>query len=668
MTMPAPQASGASSAAASKHARRARAQWLSCLAAAGRVKTLEQLAARHDGTAAAADERYHLAVALAFEGDMPHALDELRRVVACQPDHVEARGLACRLCVYLGRQRAAEKDWDGFSRLMAEAVAMAPAESDAAMGLRQFGELVPILHLRSGNRREAAQYWEGRLKANPADVHLLHNLALLYYWWAMGMEEGASDAADPGELSSAWSGAIAYWSVLARTDSFWRAWVAARERAWGFQIKAEDLDSLRASFLEERFGHFLSTRLDMFKQRKDDARVQQYEELLTATLLERRFCGLWKEAAARLGDDAPGLLRLPAGFLFFRRFGLLGEAKRCAEQIPGTAMSEERLAHLLICCSPTGLSRALVLLEDRKKPEEALRALDSLRSAESKSVPARYLRSLALSRRAVARAAAGMVHEAVGDWVTAHGEARKTRELKACQRPFATLLDSLCDTISVDSAKAVQKEAARLRKADKLDEAVAILESVRPIDKDGETTEYLCIFLCDSAMQLIRGLKHTEARRILDRVLKLKPKFGRAVECLATSYNNEACECDDPDRSTGLFEKAVDLDPNNQPAKRNLAASLKEKAIRTANSLTPYSRASAWDGPIKLLERAAKLAGPQLASDALDRLDLLAMVPGGLDQNMLQRLFQDTVQDELLRNILVNLVIARRMRRQMGGS
>jgi tetratricopeptide (TPR) repeat protein len=630
---------------------RLRAQYLACLVATGRRDVLVDEA----GVDPAAI--YHLGLLDAREGRREQALATLRGALGANGNDLAARRLTYKLLIHEAKMRASQSG-DGVGDLIAEALRVAPHGHDVESDLGQLQDLLPIAEIRSGNRMQAARRWEAQLKTDPHALRLLHHLALVNYWGAVNREEGA-DSPECGEM---WRCAIGYWTALTACDVFWERWRNSRQTAWGFPLTKEDLGGVRGALLEERFDSVFVSRADGAIQRGHKVRATFYQDLLTASILERRTARLWKEAMVKAGSARPPQVGIPGGYLFFSRLGLLPEVLRLGSQAFGTTADSRKLVEFTVCFSPLGLGSAMVLVEDRNRPDEALAALSGLPSPSRDAPEACYLVGVAYAKKGKDAAEHADVSGAVQNWLKARQAALELAKRPGCPAPFKTGVDQLLQSIAEHAVKTVKKEASRLKNAGQTDKALALLESVLPVDRGGEILEYQCIFLCEMAMEKVRAEKHQEGRAIFEKVLKLKPGFTRANDGMATSYNNEACEVGDRniDRAIELLDKAVSLDPKNHGAERNLATFLKIRAIQLANAITPYSGAAGWNRPLQMLERAAKLAGPNLKPGFVDAIGEIARI----NPEMAKRQLESSVEDELLQGILVNIVICHNNRNQ----
>ena len=225
---------------------------------------------------------------------------------------------------------------------------------------------------------------------------------------------------------------------------------------------------------------------------------------------------------------------------------------------------------------------------------------------------------------------------------------------------FAPLRNSLLASIREQVVAASQKEAKRLKAAEKLDDAIAILDQAREMDKDGVLLDHLCINLCDRASSKIGKKNFSGARKDLTRVLELKPGYERAKKAMGTTYNNEACAESDQSKSLALFEKALEWDPSDHAVKINLALNLRSKAVDRVNASASYGVRDAVNDAIRWLERAYELANNELKPGALALIKDLAET----DSSMVAAV-TEKIDDETLKLVVGDLGVVYNMRARL---
>jgi tetratricopeptide (TPR) repeat protein len=659
--------------------RAADEQYFACLAARGRRDALERLGSI--GTAGVVQAAgYYLAVSLASEGEADQAIARLIDVITAEPEHAEARNLAFQLLTHRAERAAFQQDWPGLAQAVTDALQYGPRGAEASGALERFKHTLPIGHLRTGSREKAAAAWQHQFSEHPDDTATLHNLALLHYWWARSLE-------DEGQACpvAEWRAAVAMWTLLVNDDAFWNTWAERKARSWGLDVVAGDLQEMRGGFLDAQFLHGFQSRADDGAQHGDEAKHAGYDACLTALALERASASAWRDAIACLHPSNLSLpmLRLPGGMLFFERFGLVADVLRVARQIDAAdEKAAQSAARVRLYFSDRGLGMPLVLAESRNQPDEAMRMLDALPGDVRASEDARYVQAVALGAQAASRAGHGQTKEAMAAWDRAiaicggskgtGGEKPAKRGKKAPAQPaepaapadpqFVPLFAALRAEMCQQAARTARKDAERLKAGEKLDQAVELLEDALRFSGDEAAVDLLCVCLCDRGQVTLKAERYAQARRDFERTLELKHDYDRARQGLATTYNNEGVDASDPDEAIRLLRKSLELQPDGQNVRRNLAGALRTKAVKTWNALGAYDVRFHIDGIVSLLEEAVKLAATNIKDEAVPLLQLMAEV----NPDMIGQLLGNQV-DPLLGQILKDLATMVKARKQVRG-
>jgi tetratricopeptide (TPR) repeat protein len=575
--------------------QRATQQWFACLAATGRRADLEALMGRYQGAPEETHLRYYLGLTYALEARIDPALEHLRRVIAQAPDHAEARKLAYQLVLRQVRQKVRSGDWQAVSQAASLAVEVAPPGADPSRDLARWRSMLPVAYIRAGKRREAAQVWESQFREDPSDTRLLHNLAVLHYWWAAGEERNVSPASPPP-----WEAAVGYWTAMLHVDSYWKEFRQQRERAWGFPLPEQDLDAFRKNFLDEYFCKLFRNRASDSKEKNNTAEFRRQDEYLTSALLERKSAECWRQGLELLkkklhpSGSAPWersrLLALPGGFLFFERFGLLADVRAAISQLAAAAPDAECLPWLRVYFSADRLGRAAVLADERSKPEEALALLEKLPPAAKNSLEGMYVRGRGLARRAEMLFAKREVPAALQSWKAFFDlvkealakiaqERKRATEITGCGGGLAEaavrdglerMFQTLRQEVSKQVGQSAKDEALRLKSEEQLDKAIALLAQILEFCQEEVVKQHLCAFYCERGFTKLNKERYSEARDDFGRALKLDPQHQNARQGMSTTYNNEGVAKNDPNDAIPLFEKALEYNPNNHTARQNL--------------------------------------------------------------------------------------------------
>ncbi|HEC87420.1 MAG TPA: hypothetical protein ENI49_06135, partial [Thermoplasmatales archaeon] len=238
-------------------------QLASCLVAADRDREIEQLIQKLPSIADNPEFRYHKAISLVKQDRIGDALNELREIIKTKPEFEKAKKLASHLYLHQITLSIKEKDYDKLSFLLNEAFQTLPEDEEITKEISKYKDIFPIVSIKAGNREKAAKYWEEKMIKNPHDQWTIYNLALLYYWWALGAEQDYGkqekqvrkkyimkngklvDQTTSGDLeedTKLWRKAIAYWVMIINSNNFWKEWKDFREKSTGIKINDKDIN------------------------------------------------------------------------------------------------------------------------------------------------------------------------------------------------------------------------------------------------------------------------------------------------------------------------------------------------------------------------------------------------------------------------------------------
>jgi hypothetical protein len=434
---------------------------------------------------------------------------------------------------------------------------------------------LPVSHVLAGSRQDAAEAWERELKIHPGNRTALHNLAILYYWWAMHEE-----AAGGRDVNRLWTAAIAYWTLIVNSDQFWSAWKAELEQRWGLELQDGDLQRIRDTFLDERFTRVFQNHSSSYKETNRAADAQRHDDYLTMALLEKRSADAWKATGARYPVG---------GFLYCRQMGVLQEVLEEIDSLPDIQQQKK----LKIYFSPAELGNVLILLEDTGLPERALERLARLPEKVRQGPDAIYLRVRALFESAQASGALEKVE-------TAFAEAPALEPLwSPLKENIGDLLDSLA-----------RQEATRLRQDNQIDEAIRLLERLYAQSGHAEIREYLCILCCDRGFQKLNEKEFENGRAYFLKALGLDANYQRARQAMCIAFNNDALEQPDQDARIKMLQKALEYNPNDQHVRENLGTAFHEKALKIVKGANQHNAALELGRAIGLLRTAALTLNP----------------------------------------------------------
>jgi tetratricopeptide (TPR) repeat protein len=608
--------------------------------------------------------RYHLSVALALEGDAIGALEQARMALANTSENENLRRLTFKLLLCEATRQSNQQNWSALTDVLTEAVRIAPSDGNAQEELDRFVHALPIAYLRAGERSDACELWEQSLQERPDDLRALHSLALLHYWWA------AHDEANPPEGAvPPWEAAIAYWTAVATSDSFWRDWQARRERTWGVTVETEEFSSFRANLLEECLHRLFQDRASDYRAQNRERDAQRFEMYLVMALHELRSAECWRRVQTSLESASEStrsseslLLSVAGGYLFFKRFNLLTEIRRAADVLTAAKPDDPIVADLRILFSPAGLGLISVLIEERGKYDGALAMLDQLPPTMLADPEVVLLRTRALMLKGQELLDRGQFDGALAAWQDSFARALEARTAPTTPHAFEVLFAFRMQELQAAAVKAAQREATRLKNEGQLDQGIVILERARNLDHDDVLRDHVCILYCDRGSQKLSKDRYEEARADFNRALALNPAYTRAKSGMSASYNNEAVAKTNPSAQIPLFEQALRFDPNNETAKKNFANAYNNKGVQILNGLSRYSGAHECDNAVQVFRKAAKLLNPRINEEGLGLIEMM----GSMNPDQVDGLIANA-GDELYKTVLKHLAVAARFRKRLRG-
>jgi hypothetical protein len=543
---------------------RALEQQCACLVSLGKVSELEKLLNRHPEPCV----RYHLALAYAENDAIDQAVAQVKLAFKQNRDYPGLRVLAFHAALRQANLKLKDHDWHAIAAAVAVALEAGPPDPADAQELEPFKSILPVAHVLAGSRRDAAEAWERELKTHPGNRSALHNLAILYYWWAVHEE-----AVGGREVDRLWTAAIAYWTLIVHSDQFWDSL---------FDLQDADLQRMRNTFLDERFTHVFQNHSSSYKESNRAADAQRHDDYLTMALLEKKSAEAWKATGARFPVG---------GFLYCRQMGVLPEILEEIDRLP-----DSRQQKLKIYFSPAELGNILILLEETGLPERALERLAGLPEKVRQGPDATYLRVRALFESAQATGALGKVETAFAE---AHALEPRWAPLR---ENISALLDSLA-----------KQEATRLRQGNQIDEAIRLLEKLYALSGHAEIREYLCILCCDRGFQRLNDKEFENGRAYFLKALGLDANNPRAKQAMCIAYNNEALALPDQEARLKMLQKALEYNPSDQHVRENLGTAFHEKALKIVKGASPYNAALELGRAIGLLRTAALTLNPAVS-------------------------------------------------------
>jgi tetratricopeptide (TPR) repeat protein len=558
------------------------------------------------GAASSVPLRRLLAVAYARQGKV----DEAARIfleLAAQPDlDEETRRTAVLLLRKVAVRGIRRADWAAGAEALGAALRLAPGDPDVRSLVSSVENVMPIAFIKAGKRAEAAAAWEKIQRDAPANARTAHSLALLYRFWVEDLEgRSVRETAD-----GLWPLLLGNWVVTLFSDGFWTEWSAARRSI--YPVPPEAVEKARERWSEDLM-EYLSTRSAARDSAGDAVGAARFRRLGERYWVERTTamalyelrkvsCPACRQMTAGV-ETAPGqwvcadprcakpLPSPPAhavpvcGPAMLKHWGAEAAAQALAKRastLPNGAALTGALAALglplvktnaealAICLSEFALPFALLA---RREFAAVLSTLGKVRGRDP--LEQRILLYASLER--------GNQLVASGGELPKKPDAKATNAYMAPRREAMTVWSAALPSGTADSAL-----------ADRIGERIeavfvgAANELNGEAEGAGNRKEYPDEFrLLGAAIDVL-----TEAHKVTKR-----PRIASTLSALHVERGLSHRRAEDSaaslDRAIADFEKALEVLPGDEGARKKLAGALNTKAVKAdgAVALRHYNRA-----------------------------------------------------------------------------
>ena len=316
---------------------------------------LAELAAEPD---ARGEALYYLGCCRARQGRLEEAirtLEEAERAGAMPQKTAMQRGLALESLGRLKRhvvrseratsasgpeQEAASQRLTMLCRRMNCRVELLPVDRPSVSIVRA---ATPLTRLISGERGETAADWEREFREK-RKTETAHDLAILYYWWAV--HEGSLTRA-----ASLWQRSVGWWVYVLNDAAYWERWLASK--AASYEPDADAVAGLPAALridLMEHIGAPSASSGAGTPQYVEDLQMDCWAEFEIAAML--REAGVEPASGPLLMD----LLGYPDGFT------IAADADRRSIRLAGCELPFVPGIHGVLTLCRMGLGRTLAYL------------------------------------------------------------------------------------------------------------------------------------------------------------------------------------------------------------------------------------------------------------------------------------------------------------------
>lgn len=625
---------------------------------------------------------YFHGLALASLGKNKDAIEAFKKNLLEMPENQQVRELIFRLLIGDAVQELNKGNYTVLSEILTDAIKYSPDNEEANKILNHFKSVLPISYLKNEKRDKAAAMWlEEYRKSDLSNVDNLHNLALLYYWWALSNEEKLLQSEGKAtneyrlQADELWKKTFMFWFAFLYSDSYWTKLSINKSEIWKVDLKPADLSLVKSDFANDNLFKKLEAFEEKYLHKNSSQDVDRIKAYISHYFLEKKTVHYWNEFQAHIRSngiskdpvlisDATELKKLggPFGVLFLNEFYPDGHIQQKAIKLLTDSGNSEKTKELgqkmhLIYTSAL-IGQIISTVKDLRIPElahELWKNIDKQgglnKTGISKdSAEAQYLLALILFEKGKQYIVRQQISEAMTEWTDS-----EKAILKAINNDKDKNINILISSLQLELFQKINEEstgfALKMNKASKYSEAIAILEQANNITKDDKLKSLLCANYCDQAYSYSRDKKLKEAREFFEKALKVDKNYGVAKRGLSISYNDEGIALwnnGNLDKAIDLLEKSLTLD-RDELGLKNLAGVYNAKAVKILNAINQYSSSSTCDTAINLLIKALKLIVPDIdfakesASFAYweeSRIDYyISDLPEGLYKSMLKNLW-----------------------------
>ena len=431
-----------------------------------------------------------------------------------------------------------------------------PSEKESIKDVTPYvrNRLCPEL-LHQNRRSEAAEVLREGLRDDPTNYTLLHNLAVLYYWWAFNdNKEEQSESSQSG----LWGSLIGYWTTVIYNDKFWGKW--AGRRKW--LKENEPIGTLKIQ--NNLFRHVESkihSFIDINKQENNNKSLPIYEESLKKLNCEKRFIGYYKELRDAVSDEVSSIPDTYSEALI-KELGVQDYIIELADLAIQKYPRNENIRKIKFYLSPF---KYIAILLDEKRYLTAMKELEKLPASQKTND---IVMELTKQSKLWLGASYLMEGNTLNDILQARslwGECAIKGDLSAIQ---------IIEDAAVEAIK-------KYKNANRFEEAIQAGELAI---EHGATSQELLSLL--SIVLNFRGVNRWNASQAndgvkdLERSVKFNPENMVAKSNLAIMYNLLGIRCADSDefsRAADYFISSLKLVPDDKTVLNNLKKANSEK-------------------------------------------------------------------------------------------
>jgi tetratricopeptide (TPR) repeat protein len=666
-------------------------QLAACYLSQKQFQEAEQTLMKYQVNGDSPEINYYLGLTYSLQGKYDEAIEKLVNSIGKDTGSSAARELVFQLLVNKANEALRNGDYSILSNALSKAIKYMPDKPEYKKILSHFESVLPVSYIKTGERENAAKIWLDELqRSSYSNPDILHNLALLYYFWALSNENeiASGQGEDVSQKRSLadylWSQTIMFWFSFVNSQEYWDKLCADRADAWKTEITPETIKHLKSDISREKLLKVLEDFLEKYpdKKQQDNVRIQQYIILYH---FEKKTAGYWNELREiirhhkivdpKQSEPVRKILALkgtfPLSFIlkFFSDRNLIDDIAAVTSLQSDTDKTGELYENYHLACTYPDLFKIVVAIKELKDVELATKMWDDFASEPSnsdiikKAPEAQFVIAVINYAKGNHYLIKVGILKAVQEWKIADKNLKNASEAdkqKNCKTLISNLSSQLIATVIDECLKAAKK----FNVDKKLDESISILEIAYGLTKNADIRSLLCANYSEKGFRFLNTENISKTKEQFKKALDLDRDYAAAKRGMAICKNNEGLDelkINNYDKAIRLFEEALNLDSDNT-IRDNLASAYNYKAVKIINGLSPYSRSWDVDPAIEVIRKGIKL----LNSDPNLNLDTLGIMLSVMDQNMFNNLTANMAEGTY-KNLLYNLWVAEKSKSNLRG-
>jgi len=667
-------------------------QLASCYLNLEKYQDAETILKKHINNGKAPELYYYLGLSYALQKKYDEAIDALNVHLNFNSESHIARELIFQLLINKTQLAIECSDYGVLSDILAGAIKFSPKDGKSEKLLSHFESILPVTFIKNGEREKAAKIWIDDLKKSSfTNSETIHNLALLYYWWAISNENEFLREPDNKDVKKIemvdylWKSTFMYWFSFINSQDYWEKIRSSRSSAWQSDISHDHIDNLKSDISKSKLLKVLEEFQENYRQVGSVSHMKRIQSYINIYFFEKRTTNYWleiqdllsnnyKSLSAESKQHADDIIKLKGPFTlnFIKEYfpsDIVGNILGLAGSINKSDHENELFENLNLFFNYPEYGKIAVVVRELKDIDYAFSLWEELSDKEKnkdkpeakKTPEAQFLLALIYFEKGIHYINIQEHSNAFKAWTDSYNTIQKALDkgkVKSCK----TLLSNLQNKLSSTYAEECVKYAKKLNVTSKIDAAIDILESGYIITENNLIRNLLCGNYCEKAQPFLKDKNWTKANEYFNKALKLDKKYSGAMKGLATSKNNEglaALNAGSTDKAISLLEEANTLE-SDKVVKENLATAYNTKAVKILNGLGSYSSAYSCDPALVLLKKGIKLLNSGL------NIETISSGWAYMEEYTFNSLVRD-IEDGLYKTMLRNLWVGERAKRNLRG-